>query len=63
MVPYGVDKVRFAPAESAAARDTTRRAFGLDPGRRVLFVFPGSLAARSINRAVAEMLPHWAHLT
>jgi UDP-N-acetylglucosamine--N-acetylmuramyl-(pentapeptide) pyrophosphoryl-undecaprenol N-acetylglucosamine transferase len=34
--------------------------FGLDPGRRVLFVFPGSLAARSINRAVAEMLPHWS---
>jgi UDP-N-acetylglucosamine--N-acetylmuramyl-(pentapeptide) pyrophosphoryl-undecaprenol N-acetylglucosamine transferase len=26
----------------------------------VLFVFPGSLAARSINRAVAEMLPHLA---
>ena len=32
------------------------RAFGLDPKQRVLFVFPGSQAARRINRAVAEML-------
>jgi UDP-N-acetylglucosamine--N-acetylmuramyl-(pentapeptide) pyrophosphoryl-undecaprenol N-acetylglucosamine transferase len=31
--------------------------FGLDPARLVLFIFPGSLAARQINRAVAEALP------
>jgi UDP-N-acetylglucosamine--N-acetylmuramyl-(pentapeptide) pyrophosphoryl-undecaprenol N-acetylglucosamine transferase len=31
--------------------------FGLDPARPVLFIFPGSLAARQINRAVAEALP------
>ncbi len=35
--------------------------FGLDPARRVLFVFPGSLAARRINRAVAEVLPQLIH--
>jgi len=35
--------------------------FGLDPKRPVLFVFPGSLAARRINRAVAEALPQLSH--
>lgn len=35
--------------------------FGLNPARRVLFVFPGSLAARRINRAVAGALPQLIH--
>jgi UDP-N-acetylglucosamine--N-acetylmuramyl-(pentapeptide) pyrophosphoryl-undecaprenol N-acetylglucosamine transferase len=33
------------------------RTFGLDPKRPVLFVFPGSLAARKINRVMTEALP------
>lgn len=42
-------------------REDGCRAFGLDPQRRVLFVFPGSLAARRINLAVAELLPELQH--
>jgi UDP-N-acetylglucosamine--N-acetylmuramyl-(pentapeptide) pyrophosphoryl-undecaprenol N-acetylglucosamine transferase len=48
------------PGLNGPARAAACAVFGLDPARRVLFIFPGSLAARSINRAVAEMLPHWA---
>ncbi|MEW6516537.1 MAG: undecaprenyldiphospho-muramoylpentapeptide beta-N-acetylglucosaminyltransferase [candidate division FCPU426 bacterium] len=32
-------------------------AYGLDPNRPVLFVFPGSAGARRINQAMAELLP------
>jgi UDP-N-acetylglucosamine--N-acetylmuramyl-(pentapeptide) pyrophosphoryl-undecaprenol N-acetylglucosamine transferase len=45
------------PDLNRATREQGCAAFGLDPARRVLFVFPGSLAARRINRAVAEALP------
>jgi len=38
-------------------REAGCRVFGLDPGKRVLFIFPGSQAARKINRTVADMLP------
>jgi UDP-N-acetylglucosamine--N-acetylmuramyl-(pentapeptide) pyrophosphoryl-undecaprenol N-acetylglucosamine transferase len=38
-------------------REEGCQALGLDPQKRVLFVFSGSQAARKINRAVAEMLP------
>lgn len=45
----------------APSREDGCRAFGLDPGRRVLFIFPGSLAARRINLAVTELLPDLQH--
>jgi len=38
-------------------RPQGRAQFGLKDQGRVLFVFPGSLAARRINQAVAKMLP------
>lgn len=45
------------PGLLGPARATGCKTFGLQPGRRVLFIFPGSLAARRINRVVAESLP------
>jgi UDP-N-acetylglucosamine--N-acetylmuramyl-(pentapeptide) pyrophosphoryl-undecaprenol N-acetylglucosamine transferase len=48
------------PGLNEPARAQACSVFNLNPERPVLFVFPGSLAARSINRAVAEMLPHLA---
>jgi UDP-N-acetylglucosamine--N-acetylmuramyl-(pentapeptide) pyrophosphoryl-undecaprenol N-acetylglucosamine transferase len=48
------------PGLNEPTRERACQAFGLDASRPVLFIFPGSLAARSINRAVAEMLPHLA---
>ena len=38
-------------------RETAWRALDLDPNRPVLFVFGGSQGARSINRALYEILP------
>ena len=46
------------PGLNDPPRDFACGIFGLEAERPVLFIFPGSLAARSINRAVAEMLPH-----
>ena len=37
-----------------AQRDDACRAFGLDPGRRVVMILGGSLGAASINRAIAR---------
>jgi UDP-N-acetylglucosamine--N-acetylmuramyl-(pentapeptide) pyrophosphoryl-undecaprenol N-acetylglucosamine transferase len=48
------------PGLEGPSRERGCAVFGLEAQRPVLFVFPGSLAARSINRAVAEMLPHLA---
>lgn len=48
------------PGLDAPSREEGCTLFGLESSRPVLFIFPGSLAARSINRAVAEMLPHLA---
>ncbi len=48
------------PGLNEPTRAQACAAFGLNPEQKVLFVFPGSLAARTINRAVTEMLPHWA---
>ena len=45
--------VRKALQESRATREEGARHFGLDPGRPILFVFGGSLGARSINQAMA----------
>jgi len=39
-------------------RATCRAAFGLDEQPPVLFVYGGSRGARSINRAIAGLLPH-----
>lgn len=36
-------------------------AYGLDPGKPVLFIFPGSAGAHRINLAVAEALPGLKH--
>lgn len=45
------------PGLNQPTREQGCAAFGLDPRRRVLFVFPGSLAAHRINLAVAAVLP------
>lgn len=47
------------PDLNQISREEACRRLGLDPGRRILFVFPGSLAARRINQAVALMLPRF----
>jgi len=36
-------------------RDRAARVFGLDPNKKILLVLGGSLGARSINRAIADM--------
>jgi UDP-N-acetylglucosamine--N-acetylmuramyl-(pentapeptide) pyrophosphoryl-undecaprenol N-acetylglucosamine transferase len=41
-------------------RARSLRAFGLKPGRKTLFVFPGSRAAHRINLAVAGALGRWS---
>ncbi|MCD4812415.1 undecaprenyldiphospho-muramoylpentapeptide beta-N-acetylglucosaminyltransferase [bacterium] len=41
----------------ALDRESGCKVFGLDPARKILFVFPGSQAARRINRAIADLLP------
>jgi len=45
------------PDLNRSSREEGCLTFGLDPAKRVLLVFPGSLAARRVNRAVAEVLP------
>ncbi len=40
------------------SREKARRAFGLLPGRRTLFVFPGSRAAHQVNLALGGALKH-----
>ncbi len=45
------------PALWAADRQQARAAFGFSPGEKVLLVTGGSRGARSINQAVAEVLP------
>ena len=41
----------------AATREAAHARFDLDPGRRTLLVFGGSLGARSLNRALGAALP------
>lgn len=40
--------------------EAARLAYGLDPDRRTVLVFGGSLGARSINTAVQHMVDRWA---
>ena len=49
----------LARLDRAALHDEAVAAFGLDPGRRTLFVFGGSQGARRINQAVVEATAHW----
>jgi UDP-N-acetylglucosamine--N-acetylmuramyl-(pentapeptide) pyrophosphoryl-undecaprenol N-acetylglucosamine transferase len=49
----------LAQLDRAALHDEAVAAFGLDPGRRTLFVFGGSQGARHINQAVVAATPHW----
>lgn len=46
------DFARHNPAEA-------RRFFGLDPDKKTLLVFGGSLGARSINQAIESWLQNW----
>src|SRR5690606_20960886 len=48
-----IDRQRDAPA--------ARAKLGIEPGRRVLLVFGGSLGALRINRAAVEAAARWAH--
>jgi UDP-N-acetylglucosamine--N-acetylmuramyl-(pentapeptide) pyrophosphoryl-undecaprenol N-acetylglucosamine transferase len=54
--------IRAEVARVARRRDlpAARRRLGAGEGRRVIAVFAGSLGARSINRAVAGLVPRWA---
>lgn len=38
-------------------KDEHYRLFGLDPSKKTIFIFPGSLAARKINQAMMAVLP------
>jgi UDP-N-acetylglucosamine--N-acetylmuramyl-(pentapeptide) pyrophosphoryl-undecaprenol N-acetylglucosamine transferase len=49
----------LARLDRAALRDEAVAAFGLDPGRRTLFVFGGSQGARRLNQAVVAATAHW----
>ena len=49
----------LARLDRAALHDEAVAAFGLDPGRRTLFVFGGSQGARRINQAVVAATAHW----
>src|SRR5215213_11950125 len=49
----------LARLDRAALHDEAVAAFGLDPGRRTLFVFGGSQGARHLNQAVVAATPHW----
>jgi UDP-N-acetylglucosamine--N-acetylmuramyl-(pentapeptide) pyrophosphoryl-undecaprenol N-acetylglucosamine transferase len=49
----------LANLDRAALHDEAVAAFGLDPGRRTLFVFGGSQGARRINQAVVAATAHW----
>jgi Glycosyltransferase family 28 C-terminal domain len=49
----------LARLDRAALHDEAVAAFGLDPGRRTLFVFGGSQGARHINQAVVAATAHW----
>jgi len=49
----------LAQLNRAALHDEAVAAFGLDPGRRTLFVFGGSQGARRINQAVVAATAHW----
>lgn len=55
--------IRAEVARVARRRDLTaaRRRLGVGEGRRVIAVFAGSLGARTINRAVAGLIPRWSH--
>jgi len=49
----------LAHVDRAALRADGLAAFGLDPQRRTLFVFGGSLGARRINTAVVDSAGRW----
>jgi UDP-N-acetylglucosamine--N-acetylmuramyl-(pentapeptide) pyrophosphoryl-undecaprenol N-acetylglucosamine transferase len=54
--------VRAAIAHLAPDRDraVAKAAFGVDPGRRLVLVFGGSLGALRLNRATVAALARWA---
>jgi UDP-N-acetylglucosamine--N-acetylmuramyl-(pentapeptide) pyrophosphoryl-undecaprenol N-acetylglucosamine transferase len=49
----------LARLDRAALHDEAVTAFGLDPGRRTLFVFGGSQGSRRINQAVVAATASW----
>lgn len=49
-----------AQIPSPLNKEEARRSFGLDPDLPTLLIFGGSLGARSINRAVEQLLQHHA---
>jgi len=55
--PVRAEILSIDPARDRAA---ARRAFGVDPHRRLVLVTGGSLGARRINEAVLDALPRWA---
>lgn len=50
----------LARLDRAAGRDDALQAFGLEPGRRTLLVFGGSLGARRLNEAVLDAALRWS---
>lgn len=54
---------KIAQLDRDAARRSGLERFGLDPDRRTVLVFGGSLGARTINRAAGELALLWAART
>lgn len=52
---------RVAELDVAGARPNGMSLFELDPDRRTVLVFGGSLGARTLNRAAAELATRWAN--
>ena len=49
----------IADFDRASARASGYDRFGLDPGKRTVLVFGGSLGARTLNRAAPELARRW----
>jgi undecaprenyldiphospho-muramoylpentapeptide beta-N-acetylglucosaminyltransferase len=56
-------RAEIAAIDPGRDRAAAREAFGVEPGRRLLLVFGGSLGALRINEAVLAALASWAERT
>lgn len=53
-------RAEVAALSPSRDRDAAKASFGVEPGRRLVLVFGGSLGSERINRAVIEALPAWS---
>lgn len=54
--------VRSSVAKPLTDRKAALKHFGLEEGKRTVFVFGGSLGAKSINQAIAANVAEWANM-